>query len=263
MTIGIIGCGWLGLPLAKALINEGHKVIGSTTSQEKLSTLSDAGIEPILLKLEPMPVGESFYRLFEAELIIINIPPGRKRNTPEFYEEQIKFLKYQLQQSTVKKVIFISSTSYYPNTDGLVDTSTKPDFDNGSSKGVVKGENQIKQIEQELIIYRCGGLMGGERIPGKWFSGKVTQGANTPVNYIHRDDIIRIISSQITQWPIQEQQQVYNLVSPDHPTRQEVHEKMAEKYGFTPPIWGEEASTPSKIVDSDFKESNLKSPLDF
>ena len=37
--IGIIGCGWLGLPLAKEFISNNYKVKGSTTTKEKLETL--------------------------------------------------------------------------------------------------------------------------------------------------------------------------------------------------------------------------------
>ena len=34
--IGIIGCGWLGLPLAKLFLKNGFLVKGSTTSKEKI-----------------------------------------------------------------------------------------------------------------------------------------------------------------------------------------------------------------------------------
>ena len=39
LKIAIIGCGWLGLPLAKKLIKENFIVKGSTTSKEKISVL--------------------------------------------------------------------------------------------------------------------------------------------------------------------------------------------------------------------------------
>ncbi|OEK02414.1 hypothetical protein BFP97_13175 [Roseivirga sp. 4D4] len=263
MKIGIIGCGWLGLPLAESLVNSGHEVIGSTTTEQKLELLSSKGIEPILFQLSPMPEGIDFNRLFQVDLLIINIPPGRKRNKPEFYEEQIKYLKYQLQSSKVEKVIFISSTSYYPNTNTLVNVSTSPDFERGSSKAVVKGEGQISQISQSLTILRCGGLMGKDRIPGKWFAGKPTKGADTPVNYIHLDDIIKTIGYMINEWPDSHENRIFNLVSEHHPTRKEVHEKMAEKYGFDLPIWEEPPTIPSKIVESSFKNFDLKSPLSF
>ena len=34
--IGILGCGWLGLPLAQQLVEDGHIVRGSTTQNSKL-----------------------------------------------------------------------------------------------------------------------------------------------------------------------------------------------------------------------------------
>ena len=37
--IGIIGCGWLGLPLAKEFVSNNYKVKGSTTTKEKLEIL--------------------------------------------------------------------------------------------------------------------------------------------------------------------------------------------------------------------------------
>ncbi|WP_396187155.1 hypothetical protein [Flavobacterium sp.] len=50
--ISILGCGWLGLPLAKALLENGFAVKGSTTSQEKLSVLENSGIQPFIIALE-------------------------------------------------------------------------------------------------------------------------------------------------------------------------------------------------------------------
>lgn len=261
MQISVIGCGWLGLPLAEHLIANGHKVLGSTTSQNKLEVLKKSGINPVLFKLDPMPQGENFNQLFESELIIITIPPGRKKNPPHFYEEQVKYLKYRLEKSSVKHVIFISSTSFYPNTKTSVDTSTLADFKEGSSEAIVKGESQIEKIKQQLVILRCGGLMGVDRIPGKWFSGKETTGAETKVNYIHRDDVIKIVSDMVREWP--KDQKVFNAVSVDHPTRKEVHEAMAKKYGFEQPIWVEPTNIASKVVMSDFTDMELKSPLDF
>ena len=38
-TITILGCGWLGLPLAQTLVKEGYSVKGSTTTEDKLEVL--------------------------------------------------------------------------------------------------------------------------------------------------------------------------------------------------------------------------------
>lgn len=263
MRISIIGCGWLGLPLGQHLAKQGHDVLGSTTSSEKLDSLREAGIKPYLLKLVPMPTGHYFNALFETELLFINIPPGRRRNTPEYYEEQVKYLTYLINQHNVPRVLFVSSTSYYPNTNDWVDTSTAYDFDRGSSRAVVQGEKQIRKANSDLLILRCGGLMGGERIPGRWFAGKPTTGAQNKVNYIHRDDIITVVQELIgaQKW----QQSIMNLVNPQHPTRKEVHEAMAQKYGFEAPLWQNPDTTSHKLVKSDIADFSLPypSPLDY
>ena len=261
MKVSLIGCGWLGTPLAEELIRKGHKVLGSTTSTGKLESLREKGIEPVLFKLDPMPMGENFNKLFDTDLLVINIPPGSRKHPPHFYKEQIKYLKYRLDTSPIHKVIFISSTSYYPNTNGLVNTSTLFDIDKGSTEAVVKGEQQISQIKQDLVILRCGGLMGVDRIPGKYFAGRETSGADTPVNYIHQTDVVRIILEMISDWPMKKK--IFNAVTPTHPTRKEVYEAMQSKYNFEAPIWTEPNKINSKVVISDFEDFELKSPIDF
>ena len=49
--ISILGCGWLGFPLAENLINKGNKIKGTTTSVDKLQLLSKAGIVPYLISI--------------------------------------------------------------------------------------------------------------------------------------------------------------------------------------------------------------------
>lgn len=43
-SVSVLGCGWLGLPLAKALCVEGYRVKGSTTDLQKIPVLQKAGI---------------------------------------------------------------------------------------------------------------------------------------------------------------------------------------------------------------------------
>ena len=38
--IGVLGCGWLGLPLAKSLIKNNYTVYGTTTNKSKIELLS-------------------------------------------------------------------------------------------------------------------------------------------------------------------------------------------------------------------------------
>ena len=67
-TISILGCGWLGVPLAEYLIKCGYRVKGSTRTKEELAVLESKGIEPSLLVLDPDIRGEnldSFWELID------------------------------------------------------------------------------------------------------------------------------------------------------------------------------------------------------
>ena len=48
------------------------------------------------------------------------------------------------------------------------------------------------------------------------------------MNYIHRDDVIAIIKRMLERGITQG---IYNLVAPLHPTRLEIHQKNAQKFG--------------------------------
>ena len=44
-SISILGCGWLGKPLAVSFLEDGFSVKGSTTSEEKIDILEDLEID--------------------------------------------------------------------------------------------------------------------------------------------------------------------------------------------------------------------------
>ena len=86
--ISILGCGWLGLPLAKALLVKGFSVNGSTTSQEKLSILQNAGINPFLIQLDSKSVSGTIETFLQESTILV-LEQNRKniklavRNIPD------------------------------------------------------------------------------------------------------------------------------------------------------------------------------------
>ncbi|MCR9015051.1 NAD(P)-binding domain-containing protein [Aquiflexum gelatinilyticum] len=266
-SISIIGLGWLGEPLAWHLLEKGHLVKGSTTSPDKLSGLQSKGIETALLKFNPHPEGIGFRSLFETDVLFVNIPP-RSKSVPEgFYAEQIKFVKELAVQSKVKKIIFVSSTSVYPDWNQKVDESFPLTFENTGSQGILRAE-QILQSEKsyDLTIIRFGGLLGVDRIPGRYFSGKSNVTGDSPVNYIHQVDAVRLSS-----WIIEKNlwNETFNGVAPMHPLRKDVYEKNSQELGFAPPIsyaedgeamWKEISS--DKILDTGF-QFQMPDSLDF
>ncbi|MBU7570647.1 MAG: SDR family NAD(P)-dependent oxidoreductase, partial [Flavobacterium sp.] len=91
--ISILGCGWLGLPLAKALLEKGFSVNGSTTSENKLNTLENSGIKPFLIAVSSEGIqGNLNDFLNGSEILIIDIPPKLKGDTNENFVKKMQNL---------------------------------------------------------------------------------------------------------------------------------------------------------------------------
>jgi len=221
--IGIIGCGWLGLPLAKTLILNNYKVKGSTTTKNKLEILKKEGIEPYLIEITENSISASINSfLIELDMLIINIPPKIRKKGEVNYSNKIQ--KIINKTSEVKNIIFISSTSVYGSKQGKISSKTiaEPDSRNGTE--ILKTENLIKSKNNTII--RFGGLISEDRNPLKYLIQKdEILNSEAPINYIHLKDCIGIISKVINQnnWG-----KIYSAVAPFHPTKKEYYDNLCE-----------------------------------
>ena len=132
--ISILGCGWLGFPLAKSFIKKGFTIKGSTTTTSKIKFLEEAGIHSFLIALGTTIKGTIEEFLEDSNVLIIDIPPKLRGDLSESYIAKIKALIPFIEQSTVKKVLFISSTSVYADDDSVVTEKTVPTPDTESGK---------------------------------------------------------------------------------------------------------------------------------
>ena len=172
-TVSIIGCGWLGLPLAKHLVAAGYRVTGSTTSAEKIDLLQQEGILAQQLTFSPEPVG-NLTALLQADVLVINIPPKAAKVGPNVHPKQIQYLTNAIRQSAIKHVIYVSSTSVYPEQNQIAIESDITAPDRSAAPALVEAEQLVLALapERTVTILRCGGLMGYDRIPGKYVAGR-------------------------------------------------------------------------------------------
>lgn len=268
-TISIIGLGWIGEPLGFFLRERGFRVLGSTTSLEKAEKLKSDGLEAIRFSLNPHPEGNGFHALFLAEILVVNIPPRTRSGNGEFHLEQIKYLRGLLSNSSVKKVIFVSSTGVYPEV--ISAEKYAEDFPlslENTGNGTIFLAEQLMDRDRnyELTTVRFGGLLGDDRIPGKYFSGKENVAGHTRVNFIHRRDAVRILA-----WVMERElwNQTFNGVAPNHPLRKEIYEKNAAELGIARPAsyqnepeGNDRLIDSSKILETGF-EFEFPDPLDF
>ncbi|WP_411766020.1 SDR family oxidoreductase [Winogradskyella sp. A3E31] len=250
--ISIIGCGWLGLSLAQFLISKNYPVKGSTTSSEKLPELKKQNIQPYVIELNEKGVnGDVDEFLNGTSTVIINVPPGLRRNPDKNHVLEIEHLISHVEKSSVSKVIYISSTSVYANTENLEtvteDSPTRPDSENG--KQLLAIENRLLENKNfKTIVLRFGGLFGSDRHPAKYLSGrKSIKNPKAPVNLIHKEDCIHIIHQLINQdsWQL-----TLNAVTPHHPSKKEYYTSYCQSKKMPLPEFDFSSPSKGKIIDT-------------
>lgn len=232
-SISVLGCGWLGFPLAKSLVNKGYNIKGSTTSNDKLPVLFEEGIEPFLVQFPDNRVIESLINFLNSDILIIAVPPGRNSLKHQSYFGLLNSLTELLPDSSIKKIIFISSTSVYGDVNKPVDECDAPAPDTETGLRMLKAEQMIQQTSVKHIVLRFSGLIGPGRHPGRFLAGK-TDVANgmAPVNLIHLDDAIGIIHTLIID---EKAEGIYNATAPHHPTRETFYTLASNTLDLDPP----------------------------
>ncbi len=265
-SISVIGCGWLGFPLAKRFVKDGYEVFGSTTTEEKIKLLSNAGINPFLFDAEN-PDKINAKQLFGSDYTIITIPPVRNKSTSDYGNKIKNILRSVMETNISSKIIFTSSTSVYGNIEGIVneDSPTRPNSDSG--KAVLEAEKIIRNSKLRYAILRLSGLVGNDRHPVNYLAGrKNLNDPDHPVNLIHLDDCIEIICEVIKNefWD-----ETLNCCSPDHPSRKEYYVESAKKRNLKIPEFTQVSNGKGKIISSQKLIDTLNykfiypSPFDF
>lgn len=239
--ISILGCGWLGLALAIDLIDKGYEVYGSTTSNNRIQELTEKGIKPFLIDINS--IDSDMQNFLISDVLIIAIT---SKSIQDF-----KTLIKNIEDSEIQKVLFISSTSVYPNTNGIVNENS-----NTSNSTLAKIEKLfITNSSFTTTILRFGGLYGYNRNPGNFIkSSKPIENPEGYINFIHRDDCIEIIEQIIIKnvW-----NEILNACADNHPTRREFYFKESKKVGHDSIEFNENSNNEYKIIDSQKLKSLL------
>ena len=240
-NVSILGCGWLGKPLAISMLEKGYAVKGSTTSKEKLVALEKIKTLPFLVDIS---LNENFSAFLHSDILIIAITSK--------HIEDFKRLISQIEKSIIQKVIFISSTSVYDSKNKVMTEEDKV-----LETPLSKIENLFRENPSfETTIIRFAGLFGGNRKPGNWFQdGRKIPQPNGFTNMIHQKDCIRIIEKIIVQntW-----NETFNACSNHHPTRREFYTKAKQRLGFDAPEFEENEVLKYKIISSEKLQKRLE-----
>lgn len=128
-TIGVIGLGYVGLPLALEIVNKGYRVIGIDKSYEKIVTLKNGesyiadipnAIIQEAMKERQLETTTDFSMLAYVDVIIICVPtPTAADGTPNisYIEDAVKEAAQNMSADTL---IILESTTYPGTTEEVV-----------------------------------------------------------------------------------------------------------------------------------------------
>lgn len=253
--IAILGCGWLGLPLGARLVDLDFVVKGSTTSPEKRNRLSAVGIQPYVFK-----VGAEFEGaiddFFSADILILNIPPGRRNpKVEQEHPAQVQLVIEEAIKGGIQQVVFVSSSSVYGNYNGTVTENTPPQPETASGRALVQAEQWLQSQALASTIVRMAGLYGPHRHPARFLAGKKeVKNGGAPINLVHLEEAIEAIIQVIQQ---EKWNETFNICADDHPTRAAYYTAKAKELQLSPPEFAKKDAYKFKIVSNEKAKREL------
>jgi len=226
--VAVIGCGWLGLPLALELKSKGYEVYGYARRHEVQELLVANQITVL-----PLPTS-----LDKIELAISTLTPP-KSEVDQMVHIQIAQAAHEHQLS---QLIYTSSISVYPDIDAVLSEE-----DNDPAHPISKLEELYMSQFSQATMLRLGGLYGGERHPAKYLSGRANVAKPlAPTNLVSRE---RVIESILKCIELGIQSEIINIVDKDHPTRLSYYTEVCNAMGIVPPSF-EESEEKGKLIST-------------
>jgi len=199
MRVLVVGCGYVGLPLAVELKRRGHEVFGMRRSNAE--SLLAAGIKPLLADITQLVSFNDLPRDFDWVVNCAASGGGGADDYRRIYLDGNRNLISWLAGSPIKKFVYTSSTSVYAQNDGLIvneNSTTDPEAE--TARVLVEAEKLLLSAARQdfpAVVLRVAGIYGPERGHAfkQFLHGEavIEHDGGRFLNMIHRDDVIGCI----------------------------------------------------------------------
>lgn len=244
--IAIIGCGYLGSAVARALpdpvLGVGHSGTwpdGSPPEHVRMLALdvTDPGLDPAPLA--------------PARAAVLCVAPGRTQDRHALYVEGTERLLSRWPKGALRRIVWVGSTSALPDRDAWLDESCEqwP----STERGQVQRQAEQVVIEQAQrrgipwLVLRLGGLYGPgrglDRIYRRRTDGPLSGDGMAPTNLVHRRDAVAAVLAALSAPAHLEG--IVHVVDDDHAPRRQMYARMAQATGEPPLSWAEAPPVPA------------------
>jgi len=282
----IVGCGYVGFPLAMELARQGQEVFGLRRSATADDSFKAAGITPLRgditqpdsLRHLPRELDwvvncvasggggvEEYLQLYleGTRNLIAWLAPGSAGVPPASSANDANTTRRQA--GGAPRFVYTSSTGVYGQNDGsLVDETSPTEPVSETAKVLVATEQLLLKAAGEnnfpAMILRAAGIYGPTRgyLLKQFLRGEARmEGAGARLlNMIHRDDLIRAIIAVLQHGRLGE---IYNAVDDEPVSQLEFFQWLAMKLGRPlPPTGPEDVTAPRKRGLTNKRISNRK-----
>lgn len=205
----IVGAGWLGTPLAQTLIDQGHQVTVTRRSQTRLDEFPLTSVQPALLDLNEPHSQQQLIELIEQhqiERIVGAFPPGFRKGNGQEYAQQWQRLVSAAKQSSVNKLLMVSSTTVYPSLavdmkeeDATLALAQTNEHFSDNARIMLQAEQYVIDSGIDYAIVRCSGLIGSDRHPSRFAMRLKQVSRKAPANMVHQNDAVAATAFALNQ----------------------------------------------------------------
>ncbi|GIW88660.1 MAG: hypothetical protein KatS3mg108_2984 [Isosphaeraceae bacterium] len=238
----IVGCGYLGLRVARLVLEGGRGVVGTTRSDQRAAALASQGIEPLRLDLlEPRTIDG--LPAVDAAVLCVGYDRRSGVRRQDVGVVGLERVARRLAQSGIRRLVYTGSVSVYGTAEGgWVDEATPPEPGDEAGRIQVEAEAVLRAVVPDGVHLRLGGLYGPGRIIHREAVGLGQPLRGQPerwLNLIHVEDAARAVVAALDA---ERAPPIVNVCDDRPVRRRECVEATARSLGLPPPAWIPETS---------------------
>jgi nucleoside-diphosphate-sugar epimerase len=194
----ILGCGYLGLRVARQWLAAGHEVYAVTRSVERAAQLNQEGLRPIFADVTGLASLGGHLSGAKTVLYAIGYDPKAGKSRQDVQLDGLKAVLDALAPQ-VERLIYISTTGVYAQTDGQwVDEESECRPTREAATVALSAESIVRNhaLAGRSFVLRLAGIYGPSRIPHRddLVAGRaIAAPPGDFLNLIHVDDAVSAV----------------------------------------------------------------------